>query len=69
MKNINRTYPVFEIDYIGKHEDGTKYSDTIRIRAINAKEAKRIAKQITGAHIKDMTVSCKYGYLFKAAND
>lgn len=41
----------------------------IKIRAIDAREAKRIAKRMTGALIKDMTIDCVMGYGFKAMND
>ena len=55
---------VFEIDYV----DGNGIS-TIKIRAIDAKEAKRIAKRMTGALIKNMEINCIMGCGFKAAND
>lgn len=59
--NMNR---VFEIEYV----DGDGIS-TIKIRAIDAREAKRIAKRMTGALIKDMNVISTMGTGFKAAND
>jgi hypothetical protein len=55
---------VYEIEYF----DGCGIS-SIKIRAIDAREAKRIAKRMTGALIKDMTIGCVMGCGFKAAND
>jgi hypothetical protein len=55
---------VYEIEYV----DGDGIS-TIKIRAINAKEAKRIAKRMTGALIKDMEIIWVTGCGNKAAND
>lgn len=42
---------------------------TIKIRAINIREAKRIAKEYTGALIKNMRLICIMGSMFRAEND
>ena len=55
---------VYEIEYV----DGDGIV-SIKIRAIDSKEAKRIAKKITGVLIKDMTIVCAMGCGFKAVND
>ena len=55
---------VYEIRYADKNA-----VSEIKIRAIDVKEAKRIAKRITGALIKDMTINCVMGCGFKAVND
>ena len=55
---------VYEIEYV----DGDGIV-SIKIRAIDVKEAKRIAKKITGALIKDMIIVSAMGCGFKAVND
>ena len=59
--NLNKVYEINCAD-----SDGIC---TIKIRAIDVREAKRIAKRMTGALIKDMTISSVMGCGFKAMND
>ena len=57
---IKENTKVFEIAYNG---------GIIKIRAYDKAQAKRIAKKMTGALIKDMSIICESGYNYRAAND